>query len=250
MVRNLPVDIARELCADVVIAVWMTTPPPVAEDLDSALALVSRSMDVMIGANQNEQIESLGPDDIGIEVPMGDIGTGDFQRIAEAVTLGGAAAEALPPPALFRSPSRITCLASRSLERRNPHIWPRSVSVGPQQVSPSTRVAPENLKPEPTSTAGKSKRTRTACTRRRLRADRASLKGPADARVLTITPVEKSWGPISRGDVGHLGRAYARWIGDLDARWNNAVQIGRRACWRRTLPAAGCGQLVRPPAVR
>ncbi|RPH92676.1 MAG: patatin, partial [Lysobacterales bacterium] len=30
MVRNLPVDIARELCADVVIAVWMTTPPPTA----------------------------------------------------------------------------------------------------------------------------------------------------------------------------------------------------------------------------
>ena len=32
--RNLPIDIARKLCADVVIAVWMSTPAPTAADLD------------------------------------------------------------------------------------------------------------------------------------------------------------------------------------------------------------------------
>jgi NTE family protein len=94
MVRNLPVDIAREFCADVVIAVWLTSPEPKAADLKSALSLVSRSMDVMIKANEREQIETLTADDVGIEVPMGDIGTGDFQRVAEAVVLGRAAAQA------------------------------------------------------------------------------------------------------------------------------------------------------------
>ena len=36
MMRNLPVDIARDLCADVVIAVSLASPPPKADDLQSA----------------------------------------------------------------------------------------------------------------------------------------------------------------------------------------------------------------------
>ena len=49
--RNVPVDIARKLCGDVIIAVSLESPPPKAEDLTSALALVGRSVDVMIDAN-------------------------------------------------------------------------------------------------------------------------------------------------------------------------------------------------------
>ena len=52
MMRNLPVDIGRELCADVVIAVWMSSPPAEAAGLTSALSLIGRSIDVMIGANE------------------------------------------------------------------------------------------------------------------------------------------------------------------------------------------------------
>ena len=36
MMRNLPVDVGRELCADVVIAVWMSSPPAEATGLTSA----------------------------------------------------------------------------------------------------------------------------------------------------------------------------------------------------------------------
>ena len=48
----------------------------------------------MMAANERAQIASLGPNDIGIEVPMGDIGSGSFERVPEALELGHKAAEA------------------------------------------------------------------------------------------------------------------------------------------------------------
>ena len=95
MMRNLPVDIGRELCADVVIAVWMSSPPAEAAGLTSALSLIGRSIDVMIGANERLQMASLTPRDVAIDVPMGDIGTSDFTRIPEAVELGRRAADGM-----------------------------------------------------------------------------------------------------------------------------------------------------------
>ena len=94
LTRNLPVDIARQTCADVVIAVSVPTPPPPAEALQSPLTMVSRTLDVLIGANERLQIDSLGPQDVKIVVPMGDIGSSAFDRTSEAIPLGRRAAEA------------------------------------------------------------------------------------------------------------------------------------------------------------
>jgi NTE family protein len=93
LTRNLPVDIARQTCADVVIAVAVPTPVPEPESLQSPLAMISRTLDVLIGANEREQLDSLGPQDVRIVVPMGDIGTGSFDRVADAIPLGRRAAE-------------------------------------------------------------------------------------------------------------------------------------------------------------
>jgi NTE family protein len=93
LTRNLPVDIARQTCADVVIAVAVPTPTPSPEDLQSPLAMISRTLDVLIGANERQQLESLGPQDVTIIVPLGDIGSGSFERVADAIPLGRKAAE-------------------------------------------------------------------------------------------------------------------------------------------------------------
>jgi NTE family protein len=93
LTRNLPVDIARQTCADVVIAVAVPTPPPAPEALQSPITMVSRTLDVLIGANEREQLATLRPGDVSIIVPMGDIGTGSFERVAEAIPLGRRAAE-------------------------------------------------------------------------------------------------------------------------------------------------------------
>ncbi len=95
MVRNIPVDVARATCADIVIVVNLVEPPAKAEDLVQATQLLARSMEVMLEANENIQLASLTERDIRIDVPMGDIGTADFLRVPDTIPLGEAAARAV-----------------------------------------------------------------------------------------------------------------------------------------------------------
>jgi NTE family protein len=91
-VRNIPVDVAREMCAEVVIVVNLVEPETPPEKLVEATQLVARSMDVMLEANENIQLATLTDRDVRIDVPMGDIGTADFLRVPETIPLGEAAA--------------------------------------------------------------------------------------------------------------------------------------------------------------
>jgi NTE family protein len=92
LVRNLPVDVARSSCADVVIAVWPSSPAPDRDALFSPLALISRSLDVVINANVSQQLDSLTANDVAIEIDMRDVGSADFDRIEESIPLGKIAA--------------------------------------------------------------------------------------------------------------------------------------------------------------
>jgi NTE family protein len=92
MVRNIPIDVARNTCADIVIVVNLVEPPPTREKLVQAQQLLSRSMDVMFEVNEKAQLATLTDRDILINVPMGDITTGDFDRLPETIPLGEAAA--------------------------------------------------------------------------------------------------------------------------------------------------------------
>ena len=95
MVRNLPVDVARELCADVVIAVAVAIPPPAADELQSLFSAAGRSIDVVIEANEKAQLATLEERDVAVVVPVGDIRAVDFDRVMEAIPLGAAAARAV-----------------------------------------------------------------------------------------------------------------------------------------------------------
>ena len=247
MVRNLPVDIARDLCADVVIAVWLSTPQPKAEDLHTAISLIGRSMSVMIDANEKAQIATLTEDDIGISVPMGDIGTGDFQRVPEAIVLGKAAAEKMKAELSRFSVSKEEYLAWRSsVDTQDASIIQiAEVKIeGLKRVNPEyVRVNLEKLK------AGKEIRPKEiSIDTDHLYAlgdfERVTyeLSGPPDERTVTLSPTEKSWGPnflrfdlglyadlsgeleaILRGDHSRV------WVNSLGASWNNTVQVGRQS---------------------
>ena len=95
MVRNIPVDVAREMCADIVIVVNLVEPETPPEKLVESTQLLVRSMDVMLASNEIIQLETLTDRDIRIDVPMGDIGTADFLRVPETVPLGEAAAQSM-----------------------------------------------------------------------------------------------------------------------------------------------------------
>jgi NTE family protein len=89
---NLPVDVARDMGAEQVIAVDVGTPPGgTARDL-SALGVYSQTFDVLAKLNVKEQIKRLRPDDLLVTPELGDVTTGGFGKIKEAIAAGEAAA--------------------------------------------------------------------------------------------------------------------------------------------------------------
>ncbi len=247
MVRNIPIDIARDLCADVVIAVWLSSPQPKAEDMKTALALITRSMDVMIMANEKVQIESLTSKDVGIEVPMGDIGSGDFQLIPETIELGRVAAEAMIPELRRLSVTNNEYLAWRETittsGAQTVHLADVQVK-GLQQVNPEYVTAQlKNLHPgADVSSEQISEDTSRIYALGDFERVEYQLKGTKEARVMEITPIEKSWGPnFLRFDFGLsaegsgellaiLRAEHSRdWLNSRGASWKNVLQIGRQS---------------------
>jgi NTE family protein len=247
MMRNVPVDIGRELCGEVVIAVWMSSPPTEAEGLTSALSLVGRSIDVMINANERVQIASLTPRDVAIDVPMGDIGTGDFTRIPEAVELGRRAADGMREQLSRYSVPEAEYLAwVESLGRAQaPETQLAEVLiVGTERVNPEyVRAQLESSSPGAIMTAEAiAEDTERVYALGDFEGVDYTLTGPSGARVLEIAPVEKGWGPnFFRFDLGLAtyegGDLFAilrldhdrTWMNSRGGQWHNAVQLGRQS---------------------
>jgi NTE family protein len=247
MMRNLPVDFGRELCGDVVIAVWMSSPPLEASDVTSALSLVGRSIDVMIGANERLQMQSLTPRDVAIDVPMGDIGTSDFTRIPEAVELGRRAAETMSVELSRYSVPEAEYRAWRdSLSRaQGPETRLADVRiVGIDRVNPEyIRAQLANSAPGATVTAEAiAEDTELVYALGDFEGVDYRLTGPDDARVLEVSPLEKGWGPnFFRFDLGMAayegGDMFAilrldhdrTWMNSRGGQWHNALQLGRQS---------------------
>lgn len=246
MMRNLPVDIARELCAEVVIAVSLASPQPKSADLSSAVALAGRSLDVMINANQNAQIAALSGNDVSIVVQMGDIGSTDFQRVPDAIPLGREAA--------LRHAKQLQRLAlpeadylawRRSVDRAaNPEIRLADVRIkGLDRVNEDyVRAQLQNVGPGATvTTAQIEEDTGRIFALGDFERVEYRLSGPGDARILDVGAIEKSWGPdFVRFDLGLAANGSGRleallradhertWINRLGGRWHNAVQLGEQ----------------------
>ncbi len=89
LVRNLPVDIARKMGADVVIAVDVGTKLATKEELNSALAIIYQMSGLLTVSNTEIQIESLDETDVLISPAIGDlVSSADFDKLDEAIPLG------------------------------------------------------------------------------------------------------------------------------------------------------------------
>ena len=96
LVRNLPVDVARDMGADVIIAVDVGTKLAGRDEIKSALAIVYQMSGLLTVSNTNIQIKALGENDVLISPDIGDkITSADFGKLDEAIPLGYAATEAV-----------------------------------------------------------------------------------------------------------------------------------------------------------
>ena len=78
IVRNLPVDIVREMGADIIICVDVGKPLLKREELEEPIAIMNQMLDIMMNKNVQEQKDSLGPEDVYINPDLGDLGPGTF----------------------------------------------------------------------------------------------------------------------------------------------------------------------------
>jgi len=86
--RNLPVDVARAMGADVVIAVNISTPLAKGNTLTDVISVSLQVVKLYNIQNVKDSIATLTSRDTLIEPDLGDIGATDFARMGEAIDAG------------------------------------------------------------------------------------------------------------------------------------------------------------------
>jgi NTE family protein len=90
LVNNLPVDVARSMGVDVVIAVNIGTPLAGRESLQSALGVTVQMINILTEQNVQRSVASLTKADLLLAPPLGRHTSGDFDQAGVLVGLGEA----------------------------------------------------------------------------------------------------------------------------------------------------------------
>jgi NTE family protein len=95
LTNNLPVDVARSMGADVVIAVNLGTPLLRSEQLTSILGVTAQMVNILTEQNVQASLASLKPTDILVVPHLDDYSATDFDHMLDVVPTGEAAAMAV-----------------------------------------------------------------------------------------------------------------------------------------------------------
>jgi len=88
LANNVPVSVARDMGADIIIAVDVGSGLLKREQITSVFAITGQLANFLFSLNTLQQLESLGPKDVLIIPELGDIGGGSFDRAAETIGPG------------------------------------------------------------------------------------------------------------------------------------------------------------------
>jgi NTE family protein len=243
VVRNLPIDVVRNLCADVVIAVNLAKPTAKRAALVGPASLISRSNDIMMEANERAQLETLTDRDIRIDVDLGDFSAADFERTAETIPLGARAAQlmaarlaalSVPPEEYAAWRNRVT--VSQKVEITVADVQFRGLKyVNPQYLRSLTRVRAGDT----VDIAAISRDAARLAALDDLDSVEYRLEGDPGHPVLVWEPRERQIGSdVLRPSMGiyaagggelrfELELQYVRrWLNEYGGQWRNRVQLG------------------------
>jgi NTE family protein len=244
LTRNLPVDIVRQTCADVVIAVSVPNPTPTEQEMQSPLTQAAMTLDILIGANERQQIATLGPTDVLITVPVGDIGSASFDKVDQAIPLGRATALSQRAELERYSVPESEYMAWRASVTRPAAPPMRLAGV---RIEGLDRVNPEYVRHALRLQAGDevteatiSKRVNEVFALGDFDVVQYSFEGAAAAPTLVVQATEKTQGPNSvRFDIGLymgtdantaflIGADFKRtWINDRGGEVHGSAVLGR-----------------------
>jgi NTE family protein len=244
LTSNLPVAAARELGADVVIAVNVGTPLLKREQLSSIFGVAGQMLSILTEQNVQASIASLRPGDILISPELGDYSTGDFDNLPKISPLGEAAARNVAEQL-----GRYSVPAEEYAALRRKQSAPV-----PPDLLPVDEIRFVNLKRVNPAEAQKVLQTTVhePIDQEELDADMRRLYGTGDfehvnyrtlrdgeRRVLAIDAMEKSWGPTylrvgialdsdfgSETNANLLASVRKTWINSMGAEWRTDISLG------------------------
>jgi NTE family protein len=244
LTQNLPVSVARDWGADVIIAVDVGAPLYKRSQLKSIMRLTGQPLTMMSRENTKEQIALLRSKDVLIQPDLGDIVDLSFERAEEAISIGEQAARQALDSLKKYSVSEQEYAAWKSAHRRPPL---ETVEVGSVIIENSSRVPDKTIEERAAIASGAELKIEDL--RRSLNRvydlgtfdmvdfSLADKNGRSD---LTIKPREKETGRISvrfglklftdldtNSDFNFLTSITAMELNRLGAEWKNQVQFGR-----------------------
>lgn len=200
LVRNLPVDVARAMGADVVIAVNVGTPLSGEEELGSSLGVARQMLHILTEQNVRRSLQQLAKDDVLIAPDLAGIGFMDFGRSERAIAAGERAARGLAPrlQALALSPAAYAAL-ERSRERA-PVAQDKARTIARLELLPTAHAGREALVERLGLHEGEAATAAQVCqAAARLQGSgefervEVELNDVEGRRLLRIAPVEATW---------------------------------------------------------
>ena len=134
LTNNLPVDVARAMGAEIVIAVNLGTPLASRESIQSVLGVTAQMVNILTEQNVRASLASLKPTDILIEPQLGGFSAGAFDDMAKTVPIGEAAARAVADAA--RGARGQPCRLRRVRAAPHPGRWSRTRGRSTRSASP------------------------------------------------------------------------------------------------------------------
>lgn len=242
--NNLPISVVRNLCADVVIAVNIGTPPMKREEIGSALTVVGQLMNLLGKTTVDQQISTLKPSDVLISPDLGDIASTSFEQTSEAVRIGEAAARAMSDALRRYSIPADRYAELRQRQQRTSEELGTVAGIrfeGLERTNEAVLRALVRSKPdEPLTEEVLSEDLRRIYGRGDFEGVDYRIQQEDDGRYLVFRANEKSWGPdylrfgfsfatdFQSEHFFNLAVNYKRtWLNRLGGEWNNDIQLGR-----------------------
>ncbi len=245
LTSNLPVETARAMGADIVIAVNVGTPLLKRDQLSGVLGISSQMFSILTEQNVQASLASLKDTDILISPQLGDFSTSDFDDLPKIVPLGEAAAREVAErlARLSLPPAEYAALRARQQVDVLPDLRP----VDEIRIGPLERVNPRAVRAVMRTRSGR------PIDQKVLDQDMARIYGLGSfehvhysfieepgKRVLVVDAVEKSWGQnalrfglglssdFNAASYFNVVGSYRRyWVNRLGAEWRTDLQFGR-----------------------
>jgi NTE family protein len=244
--NNLPIDEARKLCADVIIAVDISTPPLTRDKLKSALTVSAQLINFLGKATVEQQVRSLTDRDVLICPKLGDISAGSFDRAKDSIRIGEEAARAAADRLRRYSlpPEQYAALrATQTAERKDLAAVDETRFEGLQRTNPEVLRSLVQTKPgEPLSEEQIGADLRRIYGRGDFESVDYRIVQEPGKRVMIIQPRAKAdWGPDYlrfgqiatdfRGEAPFTALVQYRktWLNRLGGEWLTEAQIGRES---------------------